>query len=152
MACSNQKKISRASDKIYNLTQRYPSLIELKDSSLFFNDTIITPYSIVDTSFHDSVLVQLKDSLVIRDSLNVLTIYRKDKSLLGFTSECILDTQYIERKIGFQFPSIKATCNCKLQIKQATKELRRQRRRLIFIIIAFAAFAGYFAGRKFLPW
>lgn len=152
VGCSTQKKIKRASSKIYNLTERFPSLIELKDTTLFFNDTIITAYSVVDTSFHDSILVQLQDSLVIRDSLNVLTIYRKDVSLLGFKSECLADTQFVLKNIGFKFPNIVAHCNCKTEVKKATKDLRRQRRRLIFIIICFAAFAGYFAGRKLMPW
>jgi len=146
-SCSHEKRVSKASNKIYKLTKKYPQLIELKDSTLLYRDTIIIPQSIIDTSFYDSVVINIKDSLVISDSTQVLTIYRKDKGLLGFTSECKTDTVYREKKIGFQFPTINATSNCRQEVRAETKKLRKENRRLkIFlglILLAIGGFIGF---------
>lgn len=146
-SCSHEKRVSKASNKIYKLTKKFPQLIELKDSTLLYRDTIITSSSRIDTSFYDSLIINLKDSLVITDSLNVLTIYRKDKGLLGFTSECKTDTIYREKNIGFQFPTIQAISNCKEEIKQETKAIRKKNRQLkmalALILLAIGGFVGF---------
>lgn len=152
VACSPQKRTNRASNKIYHLTQRFPALLEYKDSTLFFQDTLFSKLHFLDAAFYDSALMQLQDSIVFKDSFQIVKIFRAEPHKIRFTALCLPDTQYLNRSIDFKFPHIRAQCNCKSEIRMATASLKKQRRRLLLFIILLAAAFGFLSAKKLKLW
>lgn len=151
-ACSQQKRIQRASNKIYQLTERHPSLIELKDSTLFLKDTLFFPKKISQWVIDLDDLTEFQDTIQLTDSLQALQLFRKSSTQIGLQAVCQADTQIIQRSIDFSFPQIKANCNCKQDIKRATTQLRKTNRRLILLLILLSVGIGFFTAKRFSLW
>lgn len=155
VSCSHEKKLQRASNKIYNLTQKFPQLITDDSVSIRYTDTIKAYNTYVDTFLIDSVLLNLKDSLVLKDSTVTVVVSRGP---LGFNilgkSNCpdiVIDTT-----LSTTHPTIIAQCNCKSEVKAATKELRKQKRRLGFLLLIVCGgimlFFAFKIGDFLRPW
>jgi hypothetical protein len=139
--CSSQKK---AENKIYRLTEKFPGLVETKDTTFLFVDTISFYQGVVDTFFHIESLLNIQDSIQLKDSTVVLTIYRKDDGL-RFQANSLCPDAIVEHKARFQYPVIRAACNCKKEIKSATALLRKQNRRMKFLLAGIIFLAGFIA-------
>jgi hypothetical protein len=142
----NQKK---ASNKIYRLTERFPNLITTTDTIIPFT---VTAESFTLSSSHiikTHELPLFRDSLVLKDSLNVITIKRdsNDNLLINTITKC--PEREVQAHVPFSFKNIVAQCNCKKEIKEATAQLRRDRRRLIFLLLAIAVGAGVYIYSQF---
>lgn len=137
--------VERASNKIHRLTEKFPSLIQQVDTIITL-DVPIKGIEASNTFKLDSL--PYNEFVTLRDSINTITLYNTiDSFRIEVLTECP-DT-IIPTDIPFTFPSIIAECNCKKEVRHATKELRKQRRRMISLLIILLIASGVYFGFKF---
>lgn len=148
-SCSHSKRLSKASNKIYRLTEKFPQLLQK-------TDTIIPIKAKIDGfSLNSQHVIKpfhiLQDSLVLKDSLNVINIRNYQDSTI-FDIQTTYPDREVNIDVPFSFQNILAQCNCKKEVRKATKELRRENRRLKLVIalifLAVGAIVGFGVAKK----
>lgn len=94
---TRQCKIERAETKIFNLTQKFPELLEANDT-IVINDTITTTTINTDTTFVDN---NTTDTIVITNDKITIKYVKKD-SLIFIQGECEGDTIYVTNEIPIE--------------------------------------------------
>ena len=86
-------KVERAEKKIYNLTQKFPELLQ-KGDTIVLQDTIKLDPVLADTSFVDSPSDTI---IVIKDKIKIQ--YIRQDSIIYLSGECEGDTIYITNEV-----------------------------------------------------
>jgi hypothetical protein len=134
-SCTQQKKIKKASNKVFELTERYPSLIQNKDTTINLNyklDGVILEnnYNIPNNK------LRYNEVYNIIDSINIINILKTDSNInIDIKTDC--PPLEIDTFFRIEYQTIEAESNCKSEVRERTKYLKRTNWLLVIIVMTF---------------
>lgn len=135
VSCTQQRKIKKASNKVFQITERYPSLIQKEVATQHLN------YQLDNVKLETKDIIPLNklkynEIYTIKDSINIITVVNeKDSLVIETITNC--PPMEVDTIVQFEYQNIVAESNCKKEVKEKTKYLKRTNWLLIIIVMSF---------------